>query len=165
MIWQLPAAASRESMYRSDWLLIFLADPALQGVRPRSLEPLRIQKGMFLLSMRGSGELADLYDFCAYDYGPFTPEIYRDLDALSQAGLVAEEAVAGRSWRTYRPTTEGVARAIRLAKGMAPEARQLVDQTYQFVTTHSFLALLRAIYAEFPEYAVNTVVKDAAPAP
>jgi uncharacterized protein len=152
-------------MYKSDWLLVFLADPALHGVRPRSLEPLRIQKGMFLLSMRGSGELANLYDFRAYDYGPFTADIYRDLDALSQAGLVAEEAVPGRSWRAYRPTTEGVARATELAKSVAPEARQLIDQTYQFVATRAFLPLLRAIYAEFPEYAVNTVVKDATPAP
>jgi hypothetical protein len=52
---------------------------------------------------------------------------------------------------------------MTLANEMAPAARELIDQTYQFVTTRGFLPLLRAIYAEFPEYAVNTVVKEATP--
>ena len=150
-------------MDRTDWLLLFLSDPVRHNARPRSLEPLRIMKGMFLASKRGVGVLKDLYEFRAYDYGPFTAEIYRDLDALAAVGLVVQDAVPGRSWRTYRPTEEGAARAQQLASKIDPQAASTIAEAYSFVANRGFLRLLRDIYAEFPEYAVNTVVKDAAP--
>jgi len=120
-------------------------------------------KGLFLVSQRGAGELDDLYQFKPYDYGPFTSEIYADLQVLSLRGLVAQEAVAGRSWRMYRPTTDGIERARELTSGLAPADAAIIDDAYRFVTTRGFLQLLREIYAEYPEYAVNTVVQDAAP--
>ncbi len=150
-------------MQREDWLLLFLATPARSGERPRSLEPLRIMKGLFLMSQRGRGELDDLYQFKPYDYGPFTSDIYADLQVLGLRGLVTQEAVAGRSWRMYRPTTDGIERARELASALAPTDAATIDDAYRFVTTRGFLQLLRDIYAEYPEYAVNTVVQDAAP--
>ena len=149
-------------MTRADWLLLFLTSPARNEQHARSLEPLRIMKGLFLVSQRGQGELHDLYSFRPYDYGPFTPDIYSDLDGLSAAGLVAQEAVTGRSWRTYRPTIEGVERAVVVGAKVDPRDAAIVDDAYRFVTTRGFLNLLRDIYAEYPEYAVNTVVQDAA---
>jgi hypothetical protein len=150
-------------MQREDWLLLFLATPARSGATPRSLEPLRIMKGLFLISQRGGGELDDLYQFKPYDYGPFTSDIYADLQVLGLRGLVTQEAVAGRSWRTYRPTTDGVERAGQLASEIGPADAATIDNAYAFVTTRGFLQLLRDIYAEYPAYAVNTVVQDAAP--
>lgn len=150
---------------RTDWLLLFLTVPARRGARPRSLEPLRIMKGLFLISQRGSGELHDLYAFRAYDYGPFTPDIYGDLDALAEAGLVVEESVAGRSWRTYRPSEDGLAKAERLAEIIDDGSASTLAAAYDFVATRGFLRLLRDIYAAYPDYAVNTIVKDAAPRP
>lgn len=150
-------------MARADWLLLFLATPARRGARSRSMEPLRIMKGMFLVSQRGQGELKDLYTFRAYDYGPFTPLVYTDLDALAAVGLVTQEAVAGRSWRMYRPTLEGVSRASDLALAFDPMSVETVDEAYDFVASRGFLKLLRDIYAEYPAYAVNTVVSDAVP--
>ena len=150
-------------MDRADWLLLFLSNLGDSERRPRSLEPLRIMKGMFLASKRGAGELSGLYEFEAYDYGPFTKDIYHDLDELAAAGLVVQEAVAGRSWRTYRPTELGMARAQSLGEPAAAAAKATLADAYQYVTSRGFLRLLRDIYAEFPEYAVNTVVRDAAP--
>lgn len=142
---------------------MFLATPAQEVGRTRSLEPLRIMKGMFLATMRGPDELEELYAFRPYDYGPFTREIYDDLDELAAAGLVAEESVSGRSWRTYRPTELGLERARQIADTAGPDALAALKDAYEFVVTRGFLKLLRDIYAEFPAYAVNTVVQDAAP--
>jgi len=150
-------------MTRADWLLLFLTSAARNEQRSRSLEPLRIMKGAFLMSQRGEGELRDLYVFEPYDYGPFTPELYSDLDLLATRGLVAREAVAGRSWRMYRPTTDGVAQASDLAANVDGRHLATIDDAYSFVTTRGFLKLLRDLYAEYPTYAVNTVVRDAAP--
>ncbi len=150
-------------MQREDWLLLFLAAPARTGNRARSLEPLRIMKGLFLMSQRGQGPLKDLYTFKPYDYGPFTSEIYSDLDSLASSGLVAQEAVGGRSWRMYRPTIDGIERAADLAAQLDPSEEQTIGEAYAFVTSRGFLRLLRDIYVEYPTYAVNTVVQDAAP--
>lgn len=150
-------------MTRADWLLLFLTSPARNGQRSRSLEPLRIMKGLFLMSQHGEEELKDLYLFKPYDYGPFTSDIYSDLGSLASDGLVAQDAVAGRSWRMYRPTIDGIERATDLAANLGPRAEATIDEAYSFVTTRGFLKLLRDIYAEYPAYAVNTVVQDAAP--
>ncbi len=150
-------------MQREDWVLLFLATPARSGDRPRSLEPLRIMKGLFLVSQRGGSGLGGLYQFKPYDYGPFTADIYADLELLGLRGLVAQEAVAGRSWRMYRPTTDGIERAATLASELRPADTATLDDAYRFVTTRGFLQLLRDIYAEYPAYAINTVVQDAAP--
>lgn len=52
---------------RSDWLLLLLDRAALEASGPDELDPVRIQKGMFLLSERGSAR--GLYNFRAYDWG------------------------------------------------------------------------------------------------
>jgi len=150
-------------MQREDWLLLFLTAPVRKGSRARSLEPLRIMKGLFLVSQRGAGELSDLYAFKPYDYGPFTTDIYSDLDSLAAQGLVSHEAVAGRSWRMYRPTLDGIEHATQLARHLSAADERTIDDAYEFVATRGFLKLLRDIYSAYPAYAVNTVVQDAAP--
>lgn len=160
------AAASQhkeEGLGSAEWLLLFLCAPIRDGKHPRSLEPLRIMKGMFLATRRAEGSLSQAYQFRAYDYGPFTPEIYRDLDDLITAGLVAEATVAGRSWRTYRPTEEGIAWARQRFEHLDANTAAVLSEAYGFVTSRGFLHLLRDIYAEFPEYAVKSVVKEATP--
>jgi uncharacterized protein len=154
---------NRGTVQRQDWLLLFLAAPARSGESPRSIEPLRIMKGLFLVSQRGAGPLRDVYTFKPYDYGPFTPEIYSDLEVLVAKGLVARDAVSGRSWRVYRPTLDGLERADDLLAQIDPKEQQMIDDAYSFVSTRGFLKLLRDIYAEYPAYAVNSVVQDAAP--
>ncbi|HUQ78582.1 MAG TPA: hypothetical protein VM427_06905 [Patescibacteria group bacterium] len=150
-------------MDRDDWLLLFLAQPALNGRHVAPMEPLKVMKGMFLVTRRGGPSLSDLYEFEPYDYGPFTRDIYRDLDSLRDDGLVAEAAVPGRSWRTYRPTEAGIERALALQKVADAAERTTLDDAHRFVATRTFLRLLRDIYAAYPDFAVNTVVKDAAP--
>lgn len=150
-------------MERADWLLLFLTEPARRGAQPRGLEPIRIMKGMFLVSMRGEGELADLYRFQPYDYGPFTTEVYRDLDRLDAAALIVQESVPGRSWRAYRPTAAGIERSEGLMPAVAPWEAAVVGDAYRFVEERSFLRLLRDIYRDYPAYASRTVVKGTVP--
>lgn len=151
------------SLDRTDWLLLFLTEPSRTGAPSPPLEPIRIMKGMFMITRRGGPDLDHLYRFEPYDYGPFTSEIYRDLDALEAAGLVAQESVPGRSWRAFRPTTAGVDRGRELASSVAPWDAATVGDAYTFVRERSFLKLLRDIYSEYPEYATRTVVKGVSP--
>jgi len=71
------------AMSRRDWLLILCA---YQGA-PRGLDPVRLQKGMFIFARSGARPAREQYDFRAYDYGPMSPQIYQDLDWLVAEGI------------------------------------------------------------------------------
>jgi DNA-binding PadR family transcriptional regulator len=139
---------------RSTWLLLLLDRDALGASGPEELDPVRIQKGMFLLSERGPRR--GIYDFQAYDWGPFSSAIYADLASLTRQGYLAEERVPGRTWSTYRLTARGHDRASAAAGQVSKEATAWLRQAREFLTTRSFAELLREIYALYPDYAVNS---------
>lgn len=142
------------SVDRSDWLLLLLDRAALGAQEPEELDPVRIQKGMFLLSQRGPAR--GLYEFQAYDWGPFSSDIYADLASLTQHGYLAEERVPGRTWSTYRVTARGHERAMALAAQVRAEDTAWLRQARDFLTTRSFAQLLRDVYALYPDYAANS---------
>jgi hypothetical protein len=139
---------------RTDWLLLLLDREALGASGPDELDPVRIQKGMFLLSERGPAR--GLYGFRAYDWGPFSSAIYGDLASLTQEGYLAEERVPGRTWSVYRVTARGHERASAAAGQIGEALTAWLRQAREFLTTRSFAQVLREIYALYPEYAVNS---------
>jgi predicted ArsR family transcriptional regulator len=145
---------AQSTLDRSDWLLLLLDRAALGAQGPEELDPVRIQKGMFLLSQRGP--VRDLYNFAAYDWGPFSSAIYSDLGSLAARGYLAEQKVPGRTWSTYRITARGHERALTAAERVGTTATTWLAQMREFLTTRSFAQLLREIYAAYPKYAVNS---------
>ena len=139
---------------RSDWLVLLLDRAALEASGPDELDPVRIQKGMFLLSERGPAR--GLYNFRAYDWGPFSSAIYADLDALTQRGYLDESRMRGRTWSTYRVTARGHELAVEKAGRVGSTTVGWLRKAREFLTTRSFAQLLRDIYAEYPNYAVNS---------
>jgi hypothetical protein len=139
---------------RSDWLLLLLDRQALGASGPDELDPVRIQKGMFLLSERGPAR--GLYGFRAYDWGPFSSAIYDDLASLTREGYLTEEQVPGRTWSMYRVTGRGHERALAAAGQVGMTTAAWLRQAREFLTTRSFAQLLREIYALYPQYAINS---------
>jgi uncharacterized protein len=70
---------------RKDWLLVALSESA-DGY----LSPVQIQKALFLFRKGAEGRFdsSQFYDFAPYHYGPFSPDIYYDLEELEKRGLV-----------------------------------------------------------------------------
>jgi uncharacterized protein YwgA len=146
--------AGGSALDRSDWLLLLLDRAALGARGPEELDPVRIQKGIFLLSRRGPAR--NLYGFEAYDWGPFSSAIYADLASLARQGYLTEEKVPGRTWSVYRITARGHERALVAAAQAGEMATAWLKQTREFVTTRTFAQLLRDVYALYPDYAVNS---------
>lgn len=142
------------ALVRSDWLLLLLDRAALGAQGPEDLDPVRIQKGMFLLGKRGPAP--GLYEFQPYDWGPFSSAIYADLASLTQQGYLAEERMLGRTWSTYRVTDRGHQRASATAALVGAASTAWLRQAREFLTTRSFAQLLREIYAMYPDMAVNS---------
>ena len=147
-------------MTPADWLLLLLAlDAPAAG-----LEPVRIQKALFLLAREGGLPRSERYWFVPYNYGPMSPRIYRDVDALVRRGLVERVPVPGYAWGRVRATAEGRARADELAAAAGERERSALSTLHRIhtlVTSLSFADLLATIYERHPEYAVRSVFRRA----
>lgn len=143
-------------MERMDWLLLFIGLP---GGR-YATDQLRIMKGMFLLDQKGPQELRGLYRFQAYDYGPFDSSIYSDLDALSKAALISITGGGGTTRREYEMTAMGRERVALLAREISPVALGEVERVKNIVTSLGFTDLLKKVYGDYPDYAINSVAKN-----
>lgn len=146
--------APAPNLSRSDWLLLLLARDPIGAVGPAELDPIRIQKGMFLLSMRGPAR--NLYEFRPYNWGPFSSDVYADLDELTARGYLNSSRAPGRTWSVYRVTARGDQRARELVASAGAFAVGWLKSAREFLTTHSFAQLLREIYAAYPGFAVNS---------
>ena len=144
-------------MNRQDWTLL-----AVSASKGEGLSPVQLQKTLFLLGKHlSAAELGpSYYEFEPYNYGPFDVSIYQDAEALSGKGLIAITRAAERSWPMYQPTGLGTSTASKLRAEVSPHAIQYLDQVISWVQRLSFRDLVRAIYAEYPEYRANSVFRD-----
>src|SRR5262249_684064 len=91
-------------MQARDRLLLFIALHA----PPRGLDPVRLQKGMFLDAEEGDAGETEKYAFVPYNYGPMSAQIYTDLGDLVSEGFVEAKPVEGQSWSRYMATDKGL---------------------------------------------------------
>ncbi|MBK9344659.1 MAG: hypothetical protein IPN07_16850 [Dehalococcoidia bacterium] len=136
---------------RQDWLLNFVA-----GTGPDAgwVDKLQIMKGMFLFQNEGKPPAEVNYRFQPYDYGPFTTEVYRDLDILVGAGVV-QPSLDGKS---FRVTPAGAASLGRVL--YEREQAQRLQELRSEVTQLSFRALLKRVYEAHPEFATKSRARD-----
>lgn len=134
-----------------DWLLL-LFDGA-----DRPIDRVRIQKAMFLFAQRSQAPAGEKYHFQPYHYGPFSFEIYPDLEKLIAEGLIRGEQVPWLSSPVYSLTPVGHDQLEKL-RSHAPDPRvALLRNVREFVTVRNFNNLLKDIYALYPEYAARSV--------
>jgi uncharacterized protein YwgA len=137
------------------WLLLFLSEDAL-GVGGE-LDPIRLQKGMFLLSQRGPAR--GVYTFRPYNWGPYSSEINRHLHELTDEGLISRASVPGQSWSRYQASVLGEEEAAKFAQQLDADDLAWLRKAKAFVRQHSFTALLKKIYEEYPQYATRTMLR------
>ncbi|MEX0682300.1 MAG: hypothetical protein WD981_04695 [Gaiellaceae bacterium] len=142
-------------MTRRDWLLVYFA---LKGA-PRGLDPVRIQKGMFLFAQEGGVSDEETYDFGPYQYGPMSSELYADLDRLEAEGLIRGEPVPGYTWKRYTVTPGGMDVARHLLEDADGQAARRLFEIKHDVASKTFNALLRDVYTRYPKYATRSVFR------
>ena len=130
----------RRMSERKDWLIVALSEsPTGQ------LSPVQIQKAMFLFK-EGAGSHFDqeqFYNFSAYHFGPFSPDIYYDLEALERRGLVQIERSDTGKRQAYTITAQGKAAAEQI-KAEQHRASSYLGNLTRWVQRKSFPA--RDIY-------------------
>ena len=134
-------------------LLLLLVDGA-SGSYP--IDPVRLMKGAFLVVERGRPEWKYLFDFQAYDYGPFDATVYDVRDTLIRRGLF--RARAGR-YEQYGLTDEGREEARRVGDAVGADA-DWIRSVGRHVSTRSFKQLLEEIYSAYPYFRARSVYRS-----
>ena len=116
------------------------------------LDPIRIQKGLFLFGRETAAPAAEGYDFVPYNWGPFSRAIYGDLQALQAAGLVERLPVQGRGYDLYRQTGAGAEESGRLRAEARPELLGSLDRLREEIVGDDFRELLRRVYDRYPAF-------------
>lgn len=150
-------------MDRRDWLLLFLCDNP-RRVEPREFDPLRIQKAMFLLWKAAGIPEREAYNFRADDYGPLSPELYLDIEALAREQMVTGRPEPGRRYVHYRATAQACETACEI--GERPEAQRYalhLEVIRELLAQLDFAQIVGGLYAAYPEFAVVTVAPELAP--
>jgi uncharacterized protein YwgA len=142
-------------MQPRDRLLLFVA---LDGA-PRGLDPVRLQKGMFLFAQECNVGDDEKYEFIPYNYGPMSAQIYSDLEDLVDDGLVEAVPVQGQSWARYVATDRGLAEGSRLMESEPSDNARFLHAVKKEVASKTFKALLEDVYERYPDYAEKSVFR------
>jgi hypothetical protein len=142
-------------MKRQDWLV-----QALAAAGDRGLDPVQLQKTLFLFKERGRYTDANFYRFVPHNYGPFAAAIYADTDNLDREGLVVKVRRRDRSWSTFALTELGRAHAIATRHSIPADAWAFLNSTVTWVKARSFSDLVEGIYRLYPKYRVNSIFRN-----
>jgi uncharacterized protein YwgA len=138
-------------------LPLLLASDACAGQdEGEPLDRLRMQKGVFLLAMRGPADWNQLFHFTPYDWGPYSFDLASTVEGLMANGLLQKEPFPGRRYMRYRTTQAGEQLIRQLADDVSPPERAFAKATREYVSSRPFARLLREVYKAYPEYAVNS---------
>jgi type I restriction enzyme S subunit len=110
-----------------------------------------LMKYVFLLQMEGSSARRRFYHFVPYHYGPFTKELYTDLEKLKEEGFIAvDTAQEGDMTRITLVDSGKAERAIAdLPEDLKQDAAVVIEQYGSLAHEE----LLRIVYEKYPAYA------------
>ena len=137
-----------------DWTLL-----VVDQAGDRSIEPVQLQKALFLLGRNLEPEHlgGSFYRFSPYDYGPFCGDVYQDAEMLELRGLVSITRRPETRYKLYRVTASGRTAANAFRSQLSARAADYLRKVVEFTQRVSFNQLIRAIYKAYPEMKANSV--------
>ena len=131
--------------------------------RGASFDPIRIQKLMFLIDREVSGRIGGpFFDFKPYLYGPFDRAIYDVIGRLVAARTVWVDTSG--PYHRYALTESGYRRGDETLASVPASVADYMGRAARWVWLTPYRRLLAAIYRQYPEMAVNSVVRQLGPA-
>ncbi|MBS3815630.1 MAG: helix-turn-helix transcriptional regulator [Hadesarchaea archaeon] len=124
----------------------------------------RLQKMIFLIQkqVEESAPLEEEYNYFPYDYGPFSKDLYDDIDELVEEGLVKENLKTEEEDKKkyyYELTSKG--REILEEELKTKELKELKKKIEEIKSEYNEMNLpdlLEKIYSKYPEHAEKSVL-------
>lgn len=138
-----------------DWTLI-----AIASARNQPLQPVQLQKSLFLLDRNlthKQRQTRNFYKFDPYDYGPFCNSIYSDTEVLEANGLIVIQRPPEARYKLYSATEAGAEEAVKLQNGLDKDVVDYLQAVVGFTQSVSFNQLVSTIYEAYPEMKANSV--------
>jgi type I restriction enzyme S subunit len=139
-------------------ILALLAEKAKRAGRAAATVLITaLMKYVFLFQMEGNGGRRHLYHFVPYHYGPFSKEVYADLEALEQEGLVRVEKDPEEE-----KTEITLADAAKIEERLAMLPDDIKQDVAVIIETYGDLdhaTLLSTVYEKYPAYARKSQLK------
>ncbi len=131
---------------------------AMSPANGSPFSPVQVQKLFFLLDQNVTDHIGDgpYFQFKPYDYGPFDPQVYCELEEMEADGLAEIHDPPLKS-RTYRLTEKGQERGAEALAEVPEGIRVYIGNLVDFVRSQSFTELVSAIYRAYPDMKVNSV--------
>lgn len=145
-------------MTRRDWLVLLLGFNG-EGSSSPHLDPIRLQKGMFLVAMEAGLPAEQTYPFMPHNWGPYSRELRADVCTLVMEGYVQADDVPGYTWKRYALTTAGLDLARHILNDTPGDVPRKVAEIKKRVSSSGFTGLLNDVYAAYPAYAVNSLFR------
>lgn len=126
----------------------------------------RLQKMVFLVQQRMNSDRnvsleSDDYEFIPYDYGPFSKELYDDLDSLVDRHMVEdreEELDSGKVKYDYEIQTAG--EEFVESQLSSEDGQEIIQIARDVKTEYNDMLLsdlIDDVYSRFPEYAEESI--------
>jgi uncharacterized protein len=169
-----------ERLIGPDLVLLLLRAPGTDpSTRDRVNGITRLEKLLFLADQESElpGKIDEALQFKAYNYGPYSKQVYEAVDLLEEANLLSEEkAIEGKTLdamegayvdvddvegveRRFFLTDEGRAVADLLAS-QHPEMSRLLANIKRKFGRLPLRQLIEYVYRRYPKYAEESLIRD-----
>lgn len=125
----------------------------------------RLEKLIFAIQKRliedmKWGITANNYDFRPFNFGPFTEEVFDDVESLKLLSLVNIEEEGDE--QIYSLTSKGtvVVENLIAQKRLTPEFLSEIRKIAKNLGELTLEKLVEKVYKEYPEYASNSLIKS-----
>lgn len=124
-------------------------------------QPVQIQKLIFIFQKEMGSEFGEpVFNFYPYDYGPFDPAVYQNLEELAKEGLVTISGEPFSRNRAYCLTDSGFQAGSKLLSKFSPQSKKYIVSLSQWVRSLIFSQLVGAVYNAYPDMRQNSVFKE-----
>jgi len=122
----------------------------------------RLVKELFLTKMETPAGKAGLFhfQFTPGPYGPSSFEVTNSLDDLANAGAVNLDSAAKSDAVIIRLARKGYPKAKETWNGLTQVAQKSFFQVKSQYRDLSYKALLVYVYRTYPEYTINSLIRD-----
>ena len=110
------------------------------------------------------------FNFAPYKMGPFSDEVYSEIEFLLQLSAIESEPMekpAGTGQansllenKEFQITSKGEKIAAQLVEVLEPEYVRELESLITRYNSMDLKQLLQHVYSEYPEYAVNSEIQD-----
>jgi len=124
------------------------------------MDRIHIMKALFLIWHRSERKVRDYFEFEPYLYGPCSFEVYSELEKLTAEGLIVQPPHPAPQWVDYCLTKSGKREAEEVVQKAPHTTLKLIEDVAAEVSQLDFHRLLQKVYAEAPDFAVNSMFKE-----